>query len=188
MEDTEIVSLYLKRDEQAIRETSKKYGAQLQSLAYHVTEDSQTAEECLNDAYLKTWQSIPPNEPREYLFPYLAKIVRQVSFDAVRYRNRKKRSAQMTELSEELEETVGGMDTPESETDAKLLMEEVSKYLKSLPKKRRIMFVRRYYYMDSISQIAEDYHVKEANVRLTLYRIRNGLKKHLKDAGYENVE
>lgn len=188
MEDSEIVSLYLKRDEQAIRETSNKYGAQLQSLAYHVTEDSQTAEECLNDAYLKTWQSIPPNEPRDYLFPYLAKIVRQVSFDAVRYRNRKKRSAQMTELSEELEETVGGLETPESETDAKVLMEEVSKYLKSLPKKRRVMFVRRYYYMDSIAEIAEDYKVKEAYVRLTLYRVRNGLKEHLKEAGYENVE
>lgn len=188
MEDTRIVDLYLKRDEQAIRETSEKYGAQLQSLAYHVTEDRESAEECLNDAYLKAWQSIPPNEPREYLFPYMAKIVRQVSFDAVRYRNRKKRSAQMTELTGELEETVGGIETPESETEARTLMEEVSKYLKSLPKKRRVMFVRRYYYLDPISEIAEDYGVKEANVRLTLYRVRNGLKQHLKDAGFENVE
>lgn len=188
MEDTEIVDLYLKRDEQAIRESSEKYGAQLLTLSYRVTEDKQTSEECLNDAYLKAWQSIPPNEPRDYLFPYLAKIVRQVSFDAVRFRNRKKRSAQMTELSEELEETVGGMDTPESETDAKLLMEEVNKFLKSLPKKRRVMFVRRYYYMDSISKIAEDYGVKEANVRLTLYRVRNDLKKDLKAAGYNIAE
>lgn len=188
MDDAAIVDLYLKRDEQAIRETSLKYGAQLMSLAGRVTEDRQTAEECVNDAYLKAWQSIPPNEPRDYLFPYLAKLVRQLSFDAVRYRNRKKRSAQMTELSEELEQTVSGLETPESETDAKILMQEVSKYLKSLPKKRRVMFVRRYYYMDSVSDIAKDWNVKESYVRLTLYRVRNGLKKYLKDAGYENVE
>lgn len=184
MEDAAIVDLYLKRDERAIRETSGKYGAQLLSLAYHVTEDSQTAEECLNDAYLKAWQSIPPNEPREYLFPYLAKIVRQVSFDAVRYRNRKKRSAQMTELSEELEQTVSGLETPESEADAKMLMREVTGYLKTLPEKRRTMFLRRYYFMDSIPEIAKKYNVKETYVRLTLHRVRNGLKKHLEEAGY----
>lgn len=184
MDDSKIVDLYLARDEQAIRETSDKYGKQLMSLSYKVTEDSQTSEECVNDTYLQTWKSIPPNEPRTWLFAYLAKITRQVSLDAVRYRNRAKRSANMTELSEELEQTVAGVETPESETDAELLMKEVSNYLRTQSEEKRVMFVRRYYYMDSISDIAKRFNLKEARVRVILFRVRDGLKKYLEKAGY----
>lgn len=103
MDDSQIVSLYLSRDETAIARTAEKYGSRLRALALGVVGDVQTAEECENDTYWEAWRSIPPHQPRDYLYPFLARITRHAALDRCRERDRLKRSAAVVELSAELE-------------------------------------------------------------------------------------
>ena len=91
MEDEKIVELYLERDEDAIAQTEKKYGVALQRIAFHIIEDRESAKECENDAYLEAWQSIPPHEPRSYLFAFMGRIVRHLALDICKKKSRKKR-------------------------------------------------------------------------------------------------
>ena len=102
MNDEEIIELYLARDESAIKETSFKYGDRLRKLSYSITEDNFTAEECENDTYIQAWNSIPPNEPREHFYAFLARITRNLSLNAIRDRNRIKRSAKLTDITNEI--------------------------------------------------------------------------------------
>ena len=104
MEDSSIVDLYLLRDEAAISETARKYGPKLRALADRILHDLPAAEECENDAYLQAWRSIPPHEPRTYLFPFLGRIVRHLAIDESRRRSIDKRSAEFCELTGELAE------------------------------------------------------------------------------------
>ena len=102
LDDSMIVDLYLQRDEDAIKYTAEKYGSRLRALAYSVTKDRRIAEECENDMYLEAWNSIPPNEPRDYLYAFLARIIRHITLNCCRSDSRLKRSAYISELSEEL--------------------------------------------------------------------------------------
>ena len=104
MDDSRIVELYLLRDETAIKQTTEKYGSRLRSLAYGIVNDSQTAEECENDTYMEAWNTIPPHEPRSYLYAFLARITRHISLNYCRDRSRLKRSAFICELSVEIEQ------------------------------------------------------------------------------------
>ena len=106
MDDNRIVDLFLKRDEEAIAQTSKKYGKRLRSLAYKIVNDHETAEECENDTYMEAWNSIPPHDPGNYLYAFLARITRHISLNCCRNRDRLKRSAFICELSEELEQCI----------------------------------------------------------------------------------
>lgn len=93
MNDAKIVELYLKREESAIRQTAEKYGRRLRSLSCGIVGDLSTAEECENDTYMEAWNSIPPHEPKKYLYAFLARIIRHISIDRCRSRSRLKRSA-----------------------------------------------------------------------------------------------
>ena len=104
MEDRDIVALYLRRDEGAIKCTAEKYGSRLRALALGITGDRQSAEECENDAYLAAWSSIPPKRPEDHFFPFLARIVRDQALNLCRGRTAQKRSARVEELSRELEQ------------------------------------------------------------------------------------
>ena len=106
MLDGDIIDLYLKREPDAIRYTSEKYGARLLALSNRLLQDMETAKECENDTYLQAWERIPPNEPREYFFAFLAKIIRHLSLDVCRKKNRQKRNAVIVELSGELEQCI----------------------------------------------------------------------------------
>ncbi|MDO5155745.1 MAG: sigma factor [Eubacteriales bacterium] len=117
IEDKEIVELFLKRDESAIEQVQLKYGQRLKKIAYEITEDFQTAEECENDTYLKTWESIPPHTPYDYLYPFLVHINRNVALNYCRYRNSKKRKVSTMELSTELEQILPGMNDIEEWID-----------------------------------------------------------------------
>ena len=110
MDDERIVELYLSRDESAIKETSEKYGPRLRSLAYGIVNDAQTAEECENDTYLEAWNSIPPHDPKSYLYAFLARITRHISLNRCRDGSRLKRSAVICELSAEMEECLPAPD------------------------------------------------------------------------------
>ena len=184
MEDTKIVDLYLIRDEAAIKETSEKYGRRLRSLSEGIVRDLQTAEECENDTYAEAWNFIPPHEPRSYLYAFLARIIRNISLNCCRDRDRLKRQAFICELSREMEECIPAPDDEGCRVDDTALGEALNRFLASLDSQKRNIFVRRYWYMDSVSDIARRYLVSESKVKTTLFRCRNKLREFLEKEGY----
>ena len=154
MKDEQIVDLYLTRDESAIAQTTEKYGSRLRALAHGIVADRETAEECENDTYLEAWRSIPPHEPRDYLYAFLARITRHIALDCCRRRSRLKRDALLYELSTELEQCLPSGDDPERHIDQMVLGEAVSRFLGTLSEEKRNVFLRRYWYLDSIADIS----------------------------------
>ena len=184
MEDSGIVELYWRRDENAIRETERKYGRYLLKIADNILSDVEDSRECVNDTYWKAWSSIPPHKP-DVLSAYLGKIARQLSIDLYRKRNRDKRRASEYALSlSELEDCVSGGDTTGQEVDARLLAGAVGAYLRTLPPGARQSFLARYYFMDSIREIADNSGMSQSKVKSMLYRTRLGLKDYLKQEGF----
>ena len=184
MEDGKIVDLYLSRDERAIEESANAYGKRLRQLSFGITGDKQVAEECENDTYLSAWNLIPPNEPRSYLYAFLARIARHKSLDLCRRRASLKRGAVLVELNTELETCLPAPEDVEDELAARELGQVVSRFLRTLPQEKRVMFVRRYFCMDSVSDIAKRCAVTEGKVKSTLFRTRNALREELLKEGY----
>ena len=137
MDDNRIVELYLLRDETAIKQTTEKYGSRLRSLACGIVNDQQTAEECENDTYMEAWNTIPPHEPRSYLYAFLARITRHISLNCCRDRNRLKRSAFICELSAELEQCIPAPDDVECRIDDIALSDVINRFLSKLDKVSR---------------------------------------------------
>ena len=134
MLDGEIIDLYLKREPDAIRHTSEKYGSRLLVLSNRLMQDMETAKECENDTYFQAWERIPPNEPREYFFAFLAKIIRHLSLDVCRKKNRQKRNAVIVELSGELEQCIPDRSSNvQTAVDGNEFGRVVSEFLRSLP-------------------------------------------------------
>ena len=184
MDDNRIVELYLLRDETAIRQTTEKYGSRLRSLAYGIVNDRQTAEECENDTYMEAWDTIPPHEPKSYLYAFLARITRHISLNCCRDRSRLKRSACICELSVELEHCISAPDDVECRIDDMALSEILNGFLGELDAEKRNIFIRRYGYLDSISDISERFAITESKVKTTLCRCRSRLREHLEKGGY----
>ncbi len=184
MKDNQIVELYLNRSEEAIRHTSEKYGSSLRKTAYRITEDLQTSGECENDTYMEAWNRIPPHEPRTYLFQFLLRIIRNISINRCVERNRLKRSAFISELSEEMEQCIPAPDDTESRVDGEILGGIISVFLRNLPKEKRLIFMQRYFFLDSVSSIAKRFGFSESKVKTTLFRIRNDLREYLIKEGY----
>ena len=184
MEDSQIVALYLARDENAIRQSAEKYGARLRALAACIVGERTEAEECENDTYLRAWQTIPPHEPRDYLFAYLAKIIRNLSLDRCRAAGSQKRGARLVELSEELEASLCAPERASDALDAAELSRLVSAWLRASPPERRSIFLRRYWYMDSVAELARRFSSSESRVKTILFRARRDLKRHLEKEGY----
>ncbi|MBE6628376.1 MAG: RNA polymerase sigma factor [Ruminococcaceae bacterium] len=184
MDDQSIVELYLQRDERAIRETSEKYGSRLRSLAYGIVEDAQTAEECENDTYLEAWNSIPPHEPRDYLYAFLARITRHIALNRCRDRDRLKRRALICELSAELEQCIPAPDDEGCRIDDMALSQAINSFLGTLDEEKRNVFIRRYWYLDSVAAISRRFGLSQSKVKTTLFRCRNRLREHLEKEGY----
>lgn len=185
MQDDKIVALYWQRDENAIRETEQKYGRYLSRIAHNILSDVEDSREAVNDTYLKAWTSMPPHRP-DVLATYLGKITRQLSIDIFRRRNREKRRASEYALSlSELEECVCGDNTTELDVDLHLLAEAINAYLHTLTPQARNTFVGRYYYMDSIREVAAYYGMSESGVKSLLFRTRQGLKNYLEQEGFQ---
>jgi RNA polymerase sigma-70 factor (ECF subfamily) len=185
MEDSQIVDLYLQRDEMAVDHTAEKYGHRLRRLSQGIVDDEQTAEECENDTYLQAWQRIPPHEPRDYFYEFLARITRHLSIDRCRSRDRLKRQAQMVELSQELESCIPAPEDTPCRVEGKLLAESISGFLRTLPENQRRVFLRRYWYADSVQDIARRYHMSQSKVKSMLFRTRNSLREHLQKEGFD---
>lgn len=184
LDDNKIIDLYLQRNESAINYTSEKFGKRLRSLSYGIVKDWQAAEECENDTYHKAWNSIPPHEPRSYLYAYLARITRHMSLNCCRNRERLKRSAIICELSAEMEQCIPSPDDTECRMDDISLRETINVFLSSLDEEKRNIFVRRYWYLDSIADISKRFSLSESNVKTTLLRCRNRLRAQLEREGY----
>lgn len=181
-EDNKIVELFIKRDESAIKEVSFKYGNKLNNIAKNILDNISDAQECENDTYMDAWNSIPPNEPKEYLFAYLAKIIRNKALNYYKSRNALKRKAIIVELSKELEECIAA-----PEVDVNISDNEVgrliSNFLRDQKEEARIIFVRRYWYVDSINDIAKMFNISESKVKSSLFRTRNKLRVYLEKEG-----
>ena len=185
MDDSSIVDLYLRRSEDAIAETDKKYGKRLFQASKLITGDERDADECKNDTYLKAWNSIPPHEPRDYLFAFLLRIIRHLSLNAVQKREAQKRNAVIVELSEELENCIPYPDDEPCKADDETLGRVINEFLSSLSKENRMIFMRRYFYSDSIEEISKAFGKSEGAVKNVLYRCRLKLSSRLKKEGIE---
>lgn len=183
LDDFEITELYLKRDETALKETERRYGARLYKLAFSILNDTQYAEECVNDALLKAWESIPPNDPRGYLLPYLSRIVRQIALNRAKSLSAGKRSAAFTELTREMEECLPSQEDTAGEAEANEVKRLINEFLEKLPKEKRDVFILRYWYCESVQEIAERLGIGKSKVKTTLLRTRRALKSFLESKG-----
>ncbi|MBP0977192.1 MAG: RNA polymerase sigma factor [Oscillospiraceae bacterium] len=179
MEDEKIIDLYWERSESAITETDKKYRSRCIYVARSVLNDISDAEECLNDTYLTAWNLMPPERPK-FLSSFLFKIVRNLSLNKLRFNNNSKRKKDISFSTEELEECVDGNSSVEDKFDESEVVNAINEFLESLKKDRRYIFVRRYWYLDSIADIAGHCSMTEDNVMKILSRTRMQLKEYLK--------
>lgn len=184
MKDSNIVDLYLARDEEAIVQSAKSYGKKIKSLAGRICNDETIAEECENDTYLRAWNSIPPHEPRTYLFSFLAKITRFLAIDRLKEMTSQKRNAEIVELSHEIESVIPSGQTVDSEFMGDELKRIINAFLRKLPEEKRNVFIRRYWFMESVAEISEKYSISEGKVKTILFRVRAELKKWLEKEGY----
>lgn len=184
MDDQTIVSLYWARDERAIAETTEKYGIYCRSIAQNILKNSADSEECLNDTWLSVWNSLPPQRPA-ILSAYLGTITRNLSLSRYRAEHTKKRSGNRLAFSyEELQESIPDSCSAEEAVDVRELGQAVDRFLRTLPEQDCCLFLRRYWYLDTMGQIACRYHLTEGTVKTRLHRIRKRLKQFLEQEGY----
>ncbi len=179
MHDTDLIQLYWDRDESAIRETEKIYGTYCFSIADHILHNQQDAEECVSDTWLRTWQTIPPGRPTRFRL-FLARITRNLAFDMYRKHHSEKRgNGEFDAVLDELAECVAGSEDVEKAFDARQFRQGMNAFLKQLPQRERILFIRRYFYADPVKEIAEEYHMNANHVSVILQRVRKKLKIYL---------
>ena len=184
MEDRQIVELYWTREESAIHETAVKYGSYCHSIAYTILQDQQDAEESVNDTYMDAWNTMPPNRP-SVLSTFLGKITRRISIDRLRIRSAKKRGGDEVTLAlDELEECVSGSDDVELQAQRNELIAAMHRFLDSLPDTERRIFLLRYWYLETIQSIANQYGFSQSKVASMLHRVRGKLRKQLEKGGY----
>ena len=184
MEDAQIVSLYWQREESAIRETEIKYDRYLTKIAWNILADREDCRESVNDTYLAAWNSIPPHRPG-VLSTYLGKITRRISIDCFRRRTRQKRGGSEYEISlSELGDCVSGGNTTEEAVNLKLLADAIGIWLRLQPENNRNAFVCRYYYLDSVKEVASYCGMTESGCKTVLFRMRQSLKEYLEKEGF----
>lgn len=179
MKDDEILNLYFERDEAAITATAEKYGKYCLRVSYNILGNKEDAEECVNNAYLNAWESIPPQRPNN-LATYLGKITRNLSINRYNAYNTEKRGKGAMELAlAELNECIPDKSSVEESIAESELTRIINEFLLSEPEHKRNIFIRRYWYVYSIKDIAASYNMSESKVATLLMRMRNELKAHL---------
>lgn len=182
MEDEKIVDLFWERSESAIIETAKKYGQYCKTIAINILGNSEDAKECENDAYHALWNTIPPNRP-SVLKAYLGRILRNIAIDKYDYNTAQKRNSKFDLILSELEECIVSPANVELQYEQGEIAKRISEFLWTIDKENRIVFVRRYWYSDSISSIAAQFGMSESKVKSMLFRMRNRLKIYLEKEG-----
>ncbi len=184
LEDSKIIELFFARVEQAIVELSAKYGTVCNRIARNILKNDLDAEECVNDTYLAAWNTIPPQKP-DPLRTYIFRIVRNIAIAKYHANTSEKRNSYYDVALEELENCLITPSTVEQEIAADELSTQINHFLATLDEESQMLFVRRYWYSDSISDLAERFHTSNNNVSVRLSRIRNKLKIYLQKEGYE---
>ena len=184
LEDSKIIELFFARAEQAIVALSEKYGAACRGIAKNILKNDLDAEECVNDTYLAAWNTIPPQRP-EPLRAYMFRIVRNIAIAKYHGNTAKKRNSHYDVALEELERCLTAPTTVEQEIEEAELSRLLDRFLDALDQESRIMFVRRYWYSDSIQDIAARFHISSNNASVRLSRIRKKLKMYLIKEGIE---
>lgn len=183
MDDNQIIDLYWARSETAIWETAKKYGNYCHHIAYNILYNREDSEECVNDTWLRTWEAIPPTRP-ERLSAFLGKITRNLALQRYEKYNAAKRAAGQVPLAlHELEECIPARENVEHVVDDLALTEILNDFLAGLSAETRRIFVRRYWHLHSVKEIAEEYRISESKVKVTLFRTRRKLRLLLEKEG-----
>lgn len=183
MEDLQIIDLYFKRDEAAISETDKKYGAFCHSIALNILSIHADAEECVNDTYVQAWDTIPPQRPAKF-GAWLGRVVRNISINLWNKDRRQKRYAGMEQLLDELGDCIPSLQTPEREIEEKELTEIINKWLLSLLQNDRILFTRRYWNGEALNELAKECGTTPGKLAKRMYKLRQRLKLTLEQEGY----
>ncbi len=182
MDDSKIIELFYERSEQAIIELSNKYGSVCTRIANNILNNRQDTKECVNDAYLGVWNTIPPQKPNP-LLSYVCRIVRNLAVKKYHANTAAKRNSIYDAALDELENCFPAAASVEDKFDARETARLIDDFLQTLDKENRIMFVRRYWYSDSVSELAELFHMSKHNVSVRLSRTRAKLRKHLMKEG-----
>lgn len=184
MEDSQIVALYWKRDEQAIVQTQSKYGKYCHCIASNILPVYEDAQECVNDTYLAAWNSIPPHRPTA-LSTFLGKLTRRISLDRWRSTQAKKRGGGTVPLVlDELGECIPGGSDPAAQVEARELALAVGRFLDTLTDSQRRLFLLRYFRLDSVPQAAEQCRLSVSKAKSVLHRLRKQLRTYLQKEGY----
>lgn len=184
MEDNHIIALFFERDQAAITETQQKYGAYCRTIADNILKSAEDTEECLNDAMLRLWNVIPPQKPVRFKL-FLAKIVRNLAFDRYKQRNSEKRGGgEIAAVLDELAECVADTADVEGELQSRALRSSLNAFVSELSAKERNIFVRRYFYADSMDAIARELGITANSCSVTLSRTRQKLRAHLEQEGF----
>ena len=183
MDDLGIIELYFARDEQALKETDAKYGRLCHSIAYNILNNNEDAEECVNDTYIGVWNAIPPTRPNN-LMAFVCRITRNLSLKRIESMARKKRSQATLVSLDELSEVLSDERIAEGVSDEDI-GKAISDFLKNEKEDARNVFIRKYYFFDSIAGISKRYGFTESKVKNMLYHTRNKLKEHLIREGVE---
>ena len=178
IDDEKIIDLFFERNQQAIRELEIKYGKICYNLSYNIVNSRQDAEECVNDAYLGAWNAIPPTRPNP-LLSYIVKIVRNISIKIYWKKEAAKRNSLYTIAMSEIEACIADQKTIEDEVEARELAHIIESFLDTLTAKERIIFMRRYAYIDTYADIAKRVGISEKNVSVRLSLIRQKMKQYL---------
>ena len=182
MEDSEIISLFFARSEQAVAELDRQYGAAVKKTASNILPDRLDAEECVNDTYLRVWNSIPPQRPNP-LVSYVCKITRNLALDRYRSSRAEKRNGSLDLVLEEMEDCIPSTMNVETELEAKELTAAINRFLETLGHEDRVLFVRRYFFTDPVTQIAAATHFSVNRTSVRLFRLREKLRNYLQKEG-----
>lgn len=181
MEDAKIIALYWERNEQAVKETDNAYGRKLFMLSHNILNNREDAEEKVSDTYMAAWKSIPPKRPR-YFYAFLASICRNLSFNCLDWKLAAKRKAEVVALTQEMENCI-----PDSRQDFQMEGKELKRvleaFLDTLPRESRLIFLRRYLYVETVAEIASRYGISQSKVKTQLHRTRAKLYTYLAKEG-----
>ena len=181
MEDVKIIDLYFARNEDAICQTDATYGRKLFCLAQKILHDEQDSEESVSDTYMKVWETIPPHRPT-YFYAYLAKLCRFFALGKLDWKNAAKRKAEVVSLTDEM-----ALCIPDQRKEAEVAVKEIGRamnaFLGNLNQESRVIFLRRYWFCDTIAEIAERYSISESKVKMRLHRTRTQLADFLNKEG-----
>ena len=182
MDDEMIIGLFSAKDERAISETRKKYGKLLFAVSNNILRCEEDAEECVDDVYIALWNNLPTKKPDNFK-AYITTVARNTAFSMLDYKTASKRNADMTVLLSEAEELIPSDETVDSEILRQTVIKTINSFLEKQPAMKRKVFIRRYFFADSVKSISERFGIKENNVKSILFRMRAGLKKCLQKEG-----